>query len=219
MLFCLVKVFDQECHAQKFRKGTLFARKLSHFRELEEGSRRDPTEGTLWHHQPDQIIMEINGMRLDGLVGPVRMASNDALDLNVFCMTAFHDEDVEYPIDLTVLQDRVIQPQGYLKFGQFAVLVIDVGKFLERVDKAARTRGYRFGGNLVKYYDPGTFNGRFDDPAHRKPNQFADEREYRLVFQTDAEGPLELEIGDIHDITISMKSSEITKNTRVAGKD
>lgn len=222
MLFCLVKFFDYECYVEKFRRGTLLARKLSYFRELEEEGRGDRNEGTIAHHQADQVKVEIEGMELKGMVGQVKMSSNAILDLNVFCMSAIHDQDITYPIDPDVLHERIVRPLGYLNFGRFAVVVTDVAGFIKRVSEAAKARGYGSAGNLVEYYDPTTFNGWFDglvEPAYRKPKEFAAQREYRFVFRTDADGPIWLEFGDIRDVTIQMNSSEITEKIRFAVKD
>jgi hypothetical protein len=105
-----------------------------------------------------------------------------------------------------------------LKLGDIAV-VVNAGEFMLRVKRAIDKRGYKFAASLVEYYDPTTFHGkfRFDQIPFRKRTEFSDQKEYRIVVDTNTKGQdaLEIEIGDIGDISAKMVAANLNNEFRV----
>ena len=217
-IFFLVKFFENEEYADAFRKGRLFAHKLSYYRECEgaDDERADRSEGVFEFRQADRIQLEINGIDMTAdLSGPIEVASNLSLNLNLFCMYAAHSGglDLNRPVDLELLKARLMIPDKCLDLGPFAVVVKNVTEYFRRIDVAAKTQGYEVSRGLVGYYDPDTFHGHFPiaDAPFRKHDRFAHQQEYRFAFDTNADGPIILDIGDIGDITLPMAPSEINE--------
>ncbi len=217
-IFFLVKFFEKEEYADDFRKGRLFAHKLSYYRECEgaDDERADRSEGVFEFRQADRIQLEINGIDMTAdLSGPIEVASNSSLNLNLFCMYAGHSGDLNLnrSFDLELLKARLMIPDKCLDLGPFAVVVKNVTEFFKRIDVAAKTQGYEVARGLVGYYDPKTFHGQFSiaDAPFRKQDRFAHQQEYRFAFDANSDGPIILDIGDIGDITAPMDPSEINK--------
>ena len=87
----LVKFCDQKEHADAFRNGLLYARRLKSFRGEEDLQRGDKQEGT--------VLMDVEQMSVRAgdegewlplkVVGPLRFHYPVVDNLNIFCMTRF----------------------------------------------------------------------------------------------------------------------------------
>ncbi|PCK33536.1 hypothetical protein CEX98_01390 [Pseudoalteromonas piscicida] len=219
-----MKVFDKEKYAEDFIQGILFSNRLSFFRKYEEdkpANRGDKYEGVVGWHQPDQIQLEINGRIITDLAGPVMLQMNWHDHLNVFCIYAAHSGDFYEVSEDTVaaFMEQIAIPKDCLKLGKYAVIVTSVTKFIERVKTAVTSNGYGLNAGLVEYYDPDNFNGSFSEieSIFRKRNEFKHQKEYRFAFDTGVAGdePLMLDIGDISDIAMKCKVSDINRQLEI----
>ena len=90
---------------------------------------------------------------------------------------------------------------------------------MKRVKTAITTKGYRLRSGLVKYYNAETFHGHFDgiDAIFRKRDEYQHQREYRFAIDTLVTGtePINLEIGDISDITMRCNAADINKTLEI----
>ena len=219
-ILLFVKFVSSEEHAESLVRGTLHAKRLAHFKKLEESEelgRRDPHEGTTSWMQPGSVRLEINGWNLTpDLAGPVQIQPRDLDHLNVFCMHAIHTDTTPPKGTVTSVDDvkrRLLVPERCLELGEHAVVVTDVREFMRRFDTAIDRERYRACAHLVRYYDPSTFHGHFDgiDAVFRKRIEHGYQREYRLAIDTRRPGndPLDMAIGDICDITLRMRSEDL----------
>lgn len=217
-IFFFVKLFDKPEYAEDFIKGKLFANRLSFFRKCEEdesANRGDRHEGVVGWHQPDQIRLEINGRVITGLAGPVMTQMNWHDDLNVFCIYAAHSGDFDEISEETIegFKEQISIPKECEKLGEYAVIVTNVTKFIERVKAAVSSTNYGLVAGLVEYYDPIDFNGSFSEveSIFSKRDEYQHQKEYRFIFDTGIAGtdPLILNIGDIGDIAMQCKVSDI----------
>ena len=128
------------------------------------------------------------------------MSSNDVLELNVFCMFGVYGGSRE----LTERHAIELPKRCFHEFGQYAVVITDVKQFLDRVQDAAKRKGYPSEFRPVKYYDPSTFHGHMTDieAVFSKPQNFDYQKEFRIAFKTNQPGPLILNVGDLHDISV-----------------
>jgi hypothetical protein len=114
--------------------------------------------------------------------------------------------------DVRKLKEQLKFSDECLKLGEIAV-VVRTREFRDRVKRALDKTGYRCEARLVEYYDPATFHGQF--PFHeipfRKRATFCHEKEYRVAVYTNTKGhdPLEIEIGNIGDISEMMASATL----------
>lgn len=223
-IFFFVKVFNKQEYAEDFINGKLFSNRLSFFRKHEENesaNRGDKHEGVVGWHQPDQIRLEINGRVITDLAGPVMTQMNWHEHLNVFCIYAAHSGDFEAISEETIedFKEQISIPEDCEKLGEYAVIVTNVTKFIERIKAAVSSNNYRLNAGLVEYYDPAIFNGSFSEveSIFRKRDEYRHQKEYRFSFDTGIAGnnPLILDIGDISHITMQCKVSDINAKLEV----
>lgn len=223
-IFFFVKVFDKQEYADDFIKGNLFSNRLSFFRKYEEdesANRGDKHEGVVSWNQPDQMQLEINGRVITDLAGPVMIQMNWHDHLNIFCIYAAHSGKFDSISEETIdaFKEQISIPDDCQKLGKYAVIVTNVSKFIERVKTAVRSENYGLNAGLVQYYDPSSFNGYFSEveSIFRKRDEYKHQKEYRFSFDTGTAGdsPLILNIGDISDITMQIKVSDINKQLEI----
>ena len=220
-VFMLVKFFSEEGHATQFVDGKIRCNTVRTFKKWEESDvsgRSDRNEGTSAWLQPGLVQVVINGMDFSGdLAEPMQIQMDWIDDLYLFCMHAVHTGD----LDTTTLSNENIEElrqemsiqEACFEFGDYAVVVTNVNEFVRRMRATAQANGYRFDRNSVKYYDPETFHGSFDgiEAAFSKQRRQSYQREFRFVIDAGARGdcPLTLEIGDLSDITMPVRSGEL----------
>ncbi len=230
-IFFLAKFFEKPEYAVDFVQGRIYANTLKFFQELEcsnPSDRADRYEGIMAWLQPEGTIMEIGGavITADDLAGPVEIRTNWANYLNVFSMHAGHSEalDVPSPAGLTAedIRRELLVPEACASFGEDAVLVTNASEFIARV-KTALPAGFKLYRDLVQYYDPDAYSGHFYgvEPAFRKQLRHSYEREYRLAFESPSERkkPLDFKVGDLSDITVRVKFSDLNSSLRVTSRD
>ena len=217
----LVKFLSSDGHVESLLGGRLYAQRLSWFKQREDGTvpgRLDPHEGTSSWMQPGSVRLTINGWDLTSdLACPVQAQPSWLDHLNVFCVHAVHidDTDLERAVsgEMEELRRRLLIPESCFELGKNAVIIRDVPEFMSRFGAAIASHRYRAWSHLVRYYDPSSFHGHFDgiDPVFRKRSEYSSQREYRFTIDTGTTGdePLYLDIGDIRDITLRLKSDEL----------
>ena len=224
-LYYLVKLFGKRRHARDFLRGRLHVNRLSYFRKVEDPGRQDEDEGA-YGIQPEQTahfriwISDSPSEAVDLVPDLISAKCHlDAVDnLNVFCIHAGY-------LDKTELRNagRGTQipmpplPKASRAWGSHAVLVTDVRGFSDRVRVAARRQKYRCWRTVVRYYNANTFHTPFPlgdvRVAFHKRDTFADEREFRFVFDTGTTGTdaIKLNIGDIRDIARPIDPEDPTR--------
>ncbi len=219
----LAKFFDNDEYADQFARGKIYCNTLRKFKKMEEkrfSGRADSDEGTTAWLQPDEVDIEIAGIRLTGLAAPVQVQMNWLNDVHLFCMVAGHTGALDVQrLSTEDLRQELVIPRACLDLGQYVVLVTNVTEFIKRMDAGVARTDYRYARGLVKYYDPQTFHGGFRDieAAFWKQDHYSYQREFRFAFQTGRmdNRPLPIEIGDISDITARMNSSDLVNDDYV----
>jgi hypothetical protein len=198
----------------------LFSNRLSYFKRLEENeiaNRGDKHEGVVAWYQHQNVELELNGHIFKDIAAPISIQMNYLNNLNVFCMFAAHTGKFNEVSEQNIgdFKRQVEIPEDCNKLGEIAIVVTIPNKFIERVKAAVINNNFGLSAGLVEYYCPKTFHGSFSETESifRKHSDFEHQKEYRFAFKTGTEGdsPLFLEIGDISDITIQCKVSDINK--------
>ena len=106
-------------------------------------------------------------------------------------------------------------------FGEHAVMITNGKEFFRRVNETIRRNGYRVSRGLVKYYrniHPALESDL--DGAFHKREKYSYQREYRIAIATGTVGqcPLVLDIGDITDITVYVRTQDINKGLQIHSK-
>ena len=218
MIFFFVKLFEDKHRVEQFQNGTVTAQRLSYFREL------DPDEGTLFIH-PTKVQIGTRDLTPD-LRGPILAKLNWLDNLHMFSVYAAH-LDSDTLTDTTEFRRRLRVSDDFLAEKQTAVVVNNPTSFIDRIEKAANVRGYGMYRGLVQYFDPDRPNTellKHVDPRlpglqtllFRK-SKYQFQSEYRFVLITGSVGhdALNLQIGDISDITICVEARSLNRRLEV----
>ena len=224
MILFLVKFLNKEAHVRDLLDGKIYANRLSWFKRMEAedaSGRLDRHEGVVAWHQPDRISsLVINNWNLTpDLAGPVEMHWDWLNQLNVFCTYAgrLTEAELEHlPEEIPrERRSRLAIPERCLSLGPYAVVINNVCEFTRRVGEAARAEHYRMRYGLVNYYNPDTYHGNhFNiDAIFQKQERHSYQSEYRFVVDTYTSGDeaKTLDIGNIRDITLTFRSSELNE--------
>jgi len=231
----LVKVFDKEEYADAFiRTGEMFCKTIGQFKRIEgDVARCDQFEAPSDWHQPDRISLTLSFKKpdgeeksfpIEGLAGPLVMQSTAQDRLNAFCMYAVTVPDFEESYETEEERLHVIEKinsmlkihatlgEEMLSLGEYAVIIIKVEDFIDKVSKAAKLEGYLSWRGLVDYFDPETFHGSFGEieSVFKKRNIYSYQKEFRFVFDSNKpEEEKTLHAGPLNGIALKLKTREI----------
>ena len=227
MILFLVKFLNKEAHVRDLLDGKIYANRLSWFKRMEAedaSGRLDRHEGAIAWHQPDRVNVVINGWNMTpDLAGPIEMHGNWLNYLNIYCTYAGRLADVEpehLPDEIPhEFRSQLAIPERCLSLGRYAVVIKNGPEFIRRMGEAATTSRCRMWYGKVNYYNPDIYHGHhFDvEAAFWKQDRYSYQSEFRFVIDTHTEGvePITLEIGDIRDISLAFRTSEL--NTSLLG--
>ncbi len=209
--FPLIK-FQSASRIQDLQNGLVYMNSLEWFRRDEsENSNNvvgDLFEGMLHIHEANLVLSE-TGESIeikDELM--LTSASNDY----VYCMFGINPYNNNF--SFTKEQKEIIQT-----FGDTALLILDKDEFFKRIHKAALEKDYEIYGGFVHYYDEEkdsvnlnlSLLSGMQNIAFWKRKAYAYQQEFRfLIHMPDSKKDhLELNIGDIHDISKVYKAHDI----------
>ena len=215
--------FQTEERIDSFQRGKIYANELSFFRRLEENSGDsrvgDQYEAMLHVHEGymrNKVTGEITELR-DTLIPTLH--SNDY----AFCMfSCYHAHE------LFSFSDK--QKEELLSMGDTALIILDNEEFRRRVESAAKAQGFEAHFGPVNYFDESEDNGNMIISALQgvwnlafwKRKDYAYQQEARFVFSPYKDGVdhIELDIGDISDITLKVDArSALTAFVKAVKKE
>ena len=218
----LVKFFSKKEHADAFRDGLLYSRKLKHFREdHDDPLRRDKYEGAILL-EGGQLSMQVDNQWIPvETVGPLQINYHVLDQLNIFCMTILRSSFARGPSPalLGEIFDQIRDSlPTCMEMGRHAVMVYDPVRFFKQVRNALDRSGYKHSRNQVEYYDtypPSALPNPFDHGikwrhAFLKSRKYRKQREYRIAFNTGLpDDPFRLHVGSLRDISSYFKTSDL----------
>lgn len=220
MTFVLVKFLAEEAYVRDLLAGRIYANRLSWFRRIEasdDAARGDQHEDVVAWYQPDRGVLRLDGVDIMPYIDrPIEFHSNKLDHLDLFCTTygSIEDEVLNSLVDEgpEELSNTLVVSKDLRSLGQYAVVIRDIGEFIRRMKEAADTRGYVIGQRPVDYYDPGSYHGAtsLTEAVFRKQDRYRYQNEFRFVIHTQRAGdqPIILEIGDIRDIALGVRTTE-----------
>jgi len=185
-IYCLIKTYTCEEHAKAFiDAGEMYCRTLKKFKEIEDENRGDEFEGTSHWFQAKEVKISLTVMnKSDEVLNTINLGESDLAaptvfqptifdSFNLFCMYAIVIEDfaesystndekqfLKGKINRSISEQIQIDSR-YQDFGDHAVVIWNVEKFIERVKSHARNNNMKICHGLVEYFDPETFTGSF----------------------------------------------------------
>lgn len=193
------------------QKGNLYAKTLAFYRNLElttgDSQTGDAYEGLLTIYDGEIELMDA-GIKL-----PLKNQKilTKASNYPVFCMCCFKGQDK--------ISFSEIQKEKFLNFGDTALIITDSKELEKRVILAAEKKGYKAILGKVNYYsndynETGVIEALGKDinnVAFFKRNNYAYQQEARFLFVSDQNtvDHIELDIGDISDISITLPTKQL----------
>lgn len=222
--------FNSEENLNKLRSGQLYMKNLKYYVDLEKttGDKNvgDKDEGQLvlrntkfsmYTADTDRLVMQFDA--------PKTSINFGHLKYPVFCMFMFDyrnyvEEKLEGDKHTIKYQFTKMQRKEMPSFGDSVLIIKDIYEFINRVEKGLSDAGYRFKIDYVRYYgfnnsdyfmDVEKDNSRV---AFWKKEKDSYQQECRILVDACIDDFLSVDIGDISDITVLLKTEELL-NTRI----
>ena len=207
VIIALMKIVKCERFAQDLLNGKLYCHSIQWFRK-----HHDEFEGNSYIFV-ERITYGGRTIPKEHIKGPVIFHNNNA-KLHAYCMFRWSAPIVDSEIEINMPEQIGDLEKLASRFGQHTVIV-NATKFLERVDETANQKNITGSRGIIHYADPE--NLKPESPrtmGFNKRERFSSEKEYRFLFERQlpncAEGSAFcLDIGDIRDIAVCMKTEEI----------
>jgi hypothetical protein len=188
--------FGQKEHLDQFRKyGLMHMKTLRYFAEEEKvnTARNDRLEGAIAIYQPSAIRMTLNHPsvgthEISALAGPTFFSRYSESKQNIFCMYSLTEP----------LTNQILTPK-LLEFGEYFICIRNTPEFIQRVTQSLFSHKLEGRMGFVQYYDDTTYSGKIT--PFDKPDRFSYQKEFRFVVSPGTDPFLNLEIGNITDIT------------------
>lgn len=214
----LFKFFSCEEYRDDFLKGHLYFNSLNFFKKHEESE--VPGQNDYYEccsiHQPDSVKITLGNLHLTDFAGPISISCNhDLLTSNIICFSTIRDDLYYNCKSFEEAKQNILFPKELLNYGRYAVAIPQGHLFIERFKTAALKGGFFFCHAPVNYYDfsKDNISCKYPEIAFQKRSEFSYQREYRFLLQktNEEDKPVILEVGDLSDITMVVKSADINK--------
>lgn len=206
--FVLIKI-QRDKYIELFRKGKIYANCLNYFREKEDNVIGDEQEGVLngcnggkyYIPQLQEVgeFSENDGFRT--------LHSNDY----VFCMFSINIESGAFSFSKE-------QKENLSTFGDTALVITDAEEFFRRVCVALKKQNIDGTCGCVEYYTDNDCFSRIQsivkdisNHVFWKNSNYRYQQEFRMIFfnKNKQEDHIELDIGDISDISVIMSIEKL----------
>ena len=211
MNIALMKVVKCKQYAEDLLNGKLYCNSIEWFRQ-----NHDEFEGD-YYTFPERIAFKKEGITVtkEQLVGPVTFYFHNMRNSFAYCTFSWLAPMKDGIVDIRLPDQIGSLSDLSKKFGSHTVIV-NAHEFIERVDNAVRQNDISGRRGPVHYADPKDLNQDSPRiPGFNKRECFSNEKEYRFLF--DKQRPncgsedhaFCLEIGNIRDISVYMKTEDI----------
>lgn len=204
--------FQSADRIKQLQKGSLYAKTLKYYRELEEET-GDKEIGDCFEamvHVNEAIIkIPSTGEEIELKDELIKTTHSDDF---VFCMFGIYPQLEQFSFTEQ-------QKDKMLSFGDTALIILDSTAFIERVKKAAEKAGFIAHFSAVKYYDETVDNANMiidmlsgmHNIAFWKREAYRYQQEGRFIFISEEchDDHIILDIGDISDISIALPSEQV----------
>lgn len=204
--------FQSEDKIKKLQDGLVYMNTLEWYRKHENTNGDmvigDSFEGMLHFNDAELLLPDLG----------------ETISLNGNLMKTTHSNDYAFCMfgvnpNLRTFKFTEKQKKEMLSFGDTALLILDSNEFIKRIDKSAKEKGYQLYKNFVKYFDEQKDHVDIfmslmlggQNIAFWKRASYAYQNEFRFVISAENLNTehLELDIGNIKDISAIIKTSSI----------
>jgi len=210
--FPLIKIKSREI-IDKIRAGSFYMSSLRKYREMYaecgDDTIGDPNEGKVIIHDA-MFVSEEMGLCEQVTDQPIATVNENDF---VFCMFGVNPNKH----DKFLFSEE--QKQKLIGFDDTAMIVTDVYEFCRRIAKAAEKRNLKISSGFVNYYDETVDNVNLyinlitkgtENIVFHKTKKYEYQQEYRFTIPNNTgDDYLELDIGDISDITEVFSTEEM----------
>lgn len=219
----LFKFFSCEKYRDDFLKGHLYFNSLNFFKRHEESE--VPGQNDYYEccsiHQPESVNVYIGNLKLTDFAGPISISCNhDLLTSNIICFSTIREDSYCYCKSFEDAKKNILFSETMLKYGEYAVVIPQGHLFIERFKTAALKGGFFSFHAPVNYYDfsKDNISCKYPEIAFQKRSEFSYQREYRFLLQktNEEDKPVILEVGDLSDIAMVVKSADINKMLNIS---
>ena len=200
--YILLIKFGQYMHMKSLlEEGSMYMQLLRNYVDIEHDQIGDPDEGLSYSLIHD-VKVEVDGVEIEEIIGPVRIVDSTEYNPYVFCMYSLVFENIK-------TEGNTIDPRC-CGFGDYAVVVKDRREFLKRLRHIfERDCVGRLNGGLVKYVNRESYNGEMG--AFRKYDSYGYQLEYRYAWEGSGSNTsaVTLKIGDLSDIAVLIPSEKL----------
>lgn len=226
--FMLIR-FGSKDRLESLQKGCLYMKNLQYFINLEKnnpasgGGQGDKFEGQSVMYNP---TVEIRDYHTKTLVyrGPVEVSaiSFGYEKYPVFCMFVLDSRNL---VDKKFENGRLIRSYQFTKeqvdrianeFGEYALMISNADEFISRIKSGLRISDVgQYTRGRVRYYRPNDFDYSKDicdnhlNAAYWKRESFAFQQEFRILIHKEVSDHLQVDIGDISDISQLLKAKDL----------
>ncbi|KRF58735.1 hypothetical protein ASG97_22760 [Bacillus sp. Soil745] len=224
--------FSSKENLESLQNGTLYLNNFQYYKDVELKEKRkgqgDAFDVSLRISDVDITFKhpETGEVLLRGKASNSNLESKEDYQKHLFCMTGITSDLLEIveikdnvAITSLALSDE-LKEKALENFGDY-VMLINTGRFMERVEQVCAEKGIKVIRNLVEYRDMsinhtdrieafGTGNANF---FFQKDNFFAYQNEYRLLFPELIGDEAEIiNIGSIKEFTNIFPTKEFLEN-------
>ena len=159
--------------------------------------------GQIFQYKPRLLKSKIQNpntgefIPIGGIINPIIYRNGYSKGINAFCMYGFPSTP-----------GHQIDPRN-LEFGSSYIALTDTKEFIERARRAAIRENFVLNSGRITYVDRATYHGALGPFC--KFSEYSYQYEFRLILSGGNGKPLNFAIGDIRDICVIGKSSEIIR--------
>ena len=195
----LIKILPVK-YASEFLDGNIYFNTDEFFTKIDSNDlvRSDVHEGIDESRQVQSIAIANDlgeYIPIGGIINPVTFRYGNKDKINILCMYGYNNK-------VNTSFDTV-----NLSFGDTSIIITDAKAFISRLQVAANKLGKTLNHGPIEYVDKEKYDGAMG--PFKKFNSHKEQNEFRFVLSKSDGEPIKLNIGDIRDITMVSKTSEI----------
>ena len=216
--------FGSYSNLKKLQSGKLYAKKLQYYVDLEKET-GSTDKGDMFESK--QIIYNAKICLKDLHTSKTFETRADHIEIDygyteypVFCMFLLDERNyIRGSNSIYRYRFSSEQKDKMKNFGDSVLIIHDNDKFFNKVYNAAIRERIDFKRGLVKYYNIANDDNYLIDTtndrlmaAYWKRNIYSYQQEYRFLFKKSVEDHLEIDIGNISDISCILNSNQVLKS-------
>jgi hypothetical protein len=200
--------FGKEEFLQNLRdEGEIYCNTVDYFRSIEDKELRgDPLELAVNIVQGVNLELKFEG-NLIGVAPTVQLREfNSKVNGNLFC---FYNYDASTDWNGEQANFKINIDSKNFRFGDSALIILEPREFFTRIKNTLDLEEIPFHLNHIDYYDHKSFQGKLT--PFSKSEIFSYQNEVRLFLPGDGSKVKQFKIGNISDISVLMKTSDLAK--------